>query len=176
MGNILMMFCILMFSFVLYTIYTTAVYLEGEYRKATIYYNKKQRAKRNYRVVKKEESLGSRVRSNITKFIDSKKINEQVGYAILSFPIEGKFVNNTKIFKDKVNIGRAPDNDIVVTNLTVSREQCLIVKKGNKFFICNISKTNKTLLNGMPVDNTSEIQYGDIVEMGDVIFRFNDVV
>lgn len=176
MINIFVAISIFLFGYVLYTLYTTASYLRFEYKKALAYYTKKQRAKRNFRSLKKEEHFRNTIRNNITSCVNSKQINEQVGYAMLSFRGNNDFVRDTKIYKETVNIGRAQDNDIVISNQTVSRNQCLIIKKGEKFYICDVSSTNKTLLNGLPVNNTCEIKYGDIVEIGEVMFRFNDVI
>lgn len=161
---------------VIYTIYETSKYLKLEYEKANNFYLKKQKRRSNYRVVKKQEFFKNTIKNNVTKIINPKDINEQIGYAILSFKGENEQIKNTKIYKDRINIGRSHNNDVVISNDTVSRNQCLIVKKGEKFYICNLSNTNKTLLNGVPVDNTMEIRYGDIVEIGEVTFRFNNVL
>lgn len=160
----------------MYTLYETLVYLMVEYKKALVYYDKKQKKRKAYRDTKKEEVFKNVIKDNVTKIINAKKINEQIGYAMLSFVGRNENTTDTKMQKEKVNVGRSRDNDIVVNDLTVSRQQCLIVKKGYKFYICNLSNTNKTLLNGVPVDNTMEIKYGDIVEIGEITFRFNDVL
>lgn len=175
MGKIFIIY-IPLIILVIYTIYETSIYLKLEYEKAISFYSKRQKKRNNYKVIKKEDVLKNTIKNNITKVINSKNINEQIGYAMLSFNGKNEHIKNTKIYKDRINIGRLHNNDVVINNDTVSRNQCLIVKKGEKFYICNLSNTNKTLLNGMPVDNTMEIKYGDVVEIGEITFRFNDVL
>lgn len=166
----------LMIVFVFITIYITIPCIKNEYNRSIIAYNKEKRAKSRYYISLQQEGIKSLVKNNITQKINKDQVNKQVGYALLRFESKGRNIKDTRINKEKVIIGRSPSNDIVVNDKSISREQCLIVKTGKKFIICNVSKTNDTLLNGMPVNDTSEIKYGDVVEIGNVKFRFNDPV
>lgn len=176
MNKIIIIIWTILVILVLYTILETCKFLKVEYATALKNYNQKNKQFRYFTASKRKESLRNIVKNNFTKAIDTQQINKQIGYAMLSFQANGTPINDERIYKDKVSIGRANENDIILKDQTVSREQCLIIKMENKFIICDLSSTNKTLLNGVPVNNNCEIKYGDIVEIGNVRFQFNDII
>lgn len=176
MNKIIIIIWAILIVLVLYTIFETYKFLKVEYATTLKYYNQKNKKFRDYTISRRNESLRNIVKNNFTKAMDTQQINKQIGYAMLSFQTNDTPIKDEKIYKDKISIGRANENDIILKDNTVSREQCLIIKMENKFIICDLSSTNKTLLNGLPVNNNCEIKYGDIVEIGKVKFRFNDVV
>ena len=47
-----------------------------------------------------------------------------------------------------IYIGRSPDNDIQIKDITVSRRHAKIVKRGNKYFIIDLKSQNGTFFNG----------------------------
>ena len=176
MNKLIIVIWAILIILALYTIFETYKFLKVEYAIALKHYNQKNKKFRNYTISKRNDSLKNIVKNNFTKAMDTQQINKQIGYAMLSFQTNGVPINDEKIYKDKVSIGRAHENDIILNDRTVSREQCLIIKMENKFIICDLSSTNKTLLNGHPVNNNCEIKYGDMVEIGNVRFQFNDII
>ncbi|MFG2826247.1 FHA domain-containing protein [Streptomyces sp. NPDC048434] len=66
-------------------------------------------------------------------------------------------------------IGRAPDNDLVVDDLTVSRRHAELRAGPEGFEIVDLGSHNSTYLNGQPVDRAPMIP-GDIVGIGHSAF------
>lgn len=152
-------------------------YLFKEYQKATLAYYTKKIRQRDYCSVKKETAKRRKIKNNVTKLLNPSLINSKVGYAVLEFLDEnGNIRKSEKIYKNNFSIGREDSNDIVLQDDKISRKQCTISQLENKYFIYNLSKTNQTKLNGLDVNKSSEISFGDIVDIGDTKFRFADII
>lgn len=153
------------------------LYLFKEYEKATLaFYTKKVRQKQYYSV-RKETVKKQKIKNNFTKLLDPSLINSKTGYAVLEFLDEnGSIRKSEKIYKNKFSIGREGSNDIVLQDDKISRKQCIILQLENKYFIYNLSETNQTKLNGLDVNKSSEISFGDIVDIGNTKFRFADII
>ncbi|HNT25929.1 MAG TPA: FHA domain-containing protein [Anaerolineales bacterium] len=76
--------------------------------------------------------------------------------------------------KDIVTIGRAIENDIVVTSKRVSREHARIRREGRKLLLEDLGSTNGTFLNDERVAAPLELRDGDQVAVGEVVFTFHD--
>lgn len=158
-------------------IYIFFHYLFIEYRKASIAFYTKKVRQRDYYSAKKETVRRRKIKNNVTKLLNPSLINSKVGYVVLEFLDEnGNIQKSEKIYKNNFSIGREGSNDIVLQDDKISRKQCTISQLGNKYFICNLSKTNQTKLNGLDVNKSSEISFGDIVDMGGTKFRFADII
>lgn len=72
-----------------------------------------------------------------------------------------------RLFQEEVTLGRHDSNHLVFTHPTVSKQQCRIVAQNGQLRIENLSQSNKTKLNGTPVDEAG-LYSGDIIQMGDV--------
>lgn len=175
MGRIIesMWYIFILFEFFIMII--TYYYLKQEYVKASGRYCKKNYEVEKNNIAKKEKPKKNIVKMNITQHIDAKIINEQVGYAQLEFIRDGGYISSQRMFQDKVRIGRDYRNDIVIKDLTVSRQQCLITKRDSIFVLRNFSDKNITRLNDKVIKNKAEIKYGDVVTIGRVTFRFNNI-
>lgn len=156
----------------------TFYYLKREYSKvATI------STKENNEITlpdKKKSSLKKSSQKNIVKLnetqcIDATKINSQTGYAQLYFMQDGNQIASEKMSHAKIRIGRDPRNDIMLKERTVSRQQCLISKRNNKFVLKNYAEKNITRINGNIVEDKAELKYGDIIEMGKITLLFEDI-
>lgn len=167
---------ILICSTLLY-IYIFFIYLIKEYRKAASrYQEQKQRTKKVY-IITKEMSKKDAIKNNVTELLDSSAINSQVGYADLEFLDEkGKITRTFKIRKKLFKLGRDNTNDLILHDSKVSKNHCLIKCQDKRFLICNQSDVNPIMLNGIVIKGTSEIKYGDIVDIGNTTFRFADII
>jgi pSer/pThr/pTyr-binding forkhead associated (FHA) protein len=67
--------------------------------------------------------------------------------------------------KDIISIGRSRDNDVMVENLSVSRNHGRIRRQGGKFVLTDLNSANGTFVNGVRVSKT-EIVDGDVVSIG----------
>jgi pSer/pThr/pTyr-binding forkhead associated (FHA) protein len=71
-------------------------------------------------------------------------------------------------------IGRALENDIVVTSKRVSREHARVRREGWRAILEDLGSTNGTFLNGERVLTAVELHDGDCIKVGDVILTFRD--
>lgn len=91
-------------------------------------------------------------------------------YPRLVFSIDGE--NKTEVITSPViKIGRDASNDIVLNKPTVSRSHAVINFNGSGFEIQNISKTNKTIVNGQFIDKTA-LKGSDVIGIGEIVINF----
>jgi pSer/pThr/pTyr-binding forkhead associated (FHA) protein len=65
----------------------------------------------------------------------------------------------------QITIGRLPENDIVIDNLSVSRKHAVIQSVRTGYVLRDLGSKNGTLLNGEKVDN-GELKGGDAITIG----------
>jgi hypothetical protein len=75
---------------------------------------------------------------------------------------------------DVITIGRAVENDVVVTSRRVSREHARLQREGWRVILEDLGSTNGTFLNGERVLNPVELRDEDRIRIGDVTFIFHD--
>jgi pSer/pThr/pTyr-binding forkhead associated (FHA) protein len=73
-----------------------------------------------------------------------------------------------------VTIGRALENDVVITSKRVSREHARVRREGWRVILEDLGSTNGTFLNDERVLTSMELHDGDRITIGDVTFVFND--
>ncbi|MGZ3254127.1 MAG: FHA domain-containing protein [Burkholderiaceae bacterium] len=88
---------------------------------------------------------------------------------ILSF--ENTVLKTVKLDKERVTIGRRPDNDIQVDNLGVSGEHAVVTTLLNDCVIEDMNSTNGTLVNGQPITKHL-LQDNDVIEVGKHKLKF----
>jgi len=71
-------------------------------------------------------------------------------------------------------IGRAVENDLVVTSRRVSREHARLRREGWRVILEDLGSTNGTFLNGERVIDPVELRDEDRIQVGDVTFVFHD--
>lgn len=76
--------------------------------------------------------------------------------------------------EDVVTIGRAVENDLIVTSRRVSREHARLRRKGWRVLLEDVGSTNGTFLNGERIHNAVELRDEDRIGVGDVVFVFHD--
>jgi len=82
---------------------------------------------------------------------------------ILSF--DGAALKTVELNKERVTIGRRPDNDIQVDNLAVSGLHAVVTTILNDSVIEDLNSTNGTMVNGQLVQKHL-LQHGDAIEIG----------
>ncbi len=81
-----------------------------------------------------------------------------------------------KVFElgsNQLTIGRAKENDIIVQSEAVSRLHARLIQSDGGWFIRDNGSKNGILVNGKNC-RESWLQTGDIVQVGDFVFRFSD--
>ena len=75
---------------------------------------------------------------------------------------------------EATTIGRALENDIVITSTRVSREHAHVRREGWRAILEDLGSTNGTFLNGERILKSMELHDGDQVQVGDVLLIFHD--
>lgn len=86
-------------------------------------------------------------------------------FIVVSSPLKGQ-VSETDA--DVVRIGRAPENDLVLQQRSVSRLHAQIVARNGALMIEDFGSSNQTKVDGEPVKGSAPIGDGSIVVLGDV--------
>ncbi|NQT66512.1 MAG: FHA domain-containing protein [Actinobacteria bacterium] len=107
------------------------------------------------------------ISSNILE--DIKKISDvSSGLVIIKGPnIGDKFLIN----KSKFTIGRNPESDIFLDDVTVSRKHAVLNKVDKDFRIKDSGSLNGSYINGEIVENAT-LKDGDRIQIGKYIFLF----
>ena len=67
---------------------------------------------------------------------------------------------------DRTTIGRSPDNDIFLDDVTVSRKHAVLVQSDGEFRIEDLGSLNGTFVNRRRIDSAARLQSGDEVQIG----------
>jgi DNA-binding response OmpR family regulator len=76
--------------------------------------------------------------------------------------------------EETMTIGRAVENDIVITSKRVSREHARVTREGQRLVLVDLGSTNGTYLNDERVLSPVDLRDGDCVSIGDVHLAFHD--
>ena len=80
------------------------------------------------------------------------------------------------IFADRISVGRARTNDVVLRHFSVSKFQAWFeCDEDDRFYVCDAKSTNPTFVNGAQVSRSSPVAVtpGDTVRFGDVAAVFS---
>jgi len=72
-----------------------------------------------------------------------------------TFPVEG----------ERITVGRRPDSDIFLDDVTVSRDHALLVKRGEGWFIDDLGSLNGTYVNRQRIES-HRLNDGDELQIG----------
>lgn len=75
------------------------------------------------------------------------------------------------IAKDEFVIGRSPESDVLLDDITVSRKHALLKKDGNDYRLLDAGSLNGSYLNGNIVEEAI-LSNGDRVQIGKYIFIY----
>ncbi|MEJ5202383.1 MAG: FHA domain-containing protein, partial [Anaerolineales bacterium] len=75
--------------------------------------------------------------------------------------------------QDRVSIGRAPDNQIVLDHPMVSRYHAVIERLGTRSRIINTHSANGVFVNGQQVEHMTWLTPGDAIKIGPYQFQFS---
>ena len=78
------------------------------------------------------------------------------------------------LIDDVITIGRAVENDIVITSKRVSREHARVSRQGQRVLLEDLRSTNGTYLNDERVLVPIDLRDGDRVSIGDVVLVYHD--
>ncbi len=91
--------------------------------------------------------------------------------AKLILSLDGVLIQEYPLNKDRITIGRKPDNDIVINNLAVSSQHAAIVTIGHDSFMEDLDSTNGLAVNGTPTKKHF-LQNNDVIEIGKYMLKY----
>jgi hypothetical protein len=80
-------------------------------------------------------------------------------------------IREVTLSKERVTIGRRPQNDIVIESAAVSAEHAMIVTRNSDSFLEDLNSINGTQINGQPVKKHF-LQHGDMIELAEYKIRY----
>jgi pSer/pThr/pTyr-binding forkhead associated (FHA) protein len=67
---------------------------------------------------------------------------------------------------DETTVGRSPDCDIFLDDVTVSRKHAVVARKGDRFEIEDLGSLNGTFLNRRRIESAAPLDDGDELQVG----------
>lgn len=89
----------------------------------------------------------------------------------LILSMDGLVLKEVALDKERISIGRKPNNDIQIDNLAISGQHAVITCILNDAFLEDQNSTNGTYVNGQPVKK-HVLQNNDVVELGKYRLKF----
>lgn len=71
---------------------------------------------------------------------------------------------------DTLTIGRAPDNDLVLDDVQVSRYHARLLRRGNEVILEDLGSTNGSLVNGRRISGRHALQPTETIAIGSTVF------
>ena len=87
-----------------------------------------------------------------------------MGTAKLIVTLDGEFVRELDLTRDRITIGRRPYNDIVLDNAAISGEHAVIATVLGESILEDLNSTNGTYVNGQPV-RKHFLQNNDMIDI-----------
>jgi len=84
-------------------------------------------------------------------------------------------ISEFHIPKGKTTIGRSSDNDLVLSARGVSRQHIAIMREANAVAIEDMGSRNGSFLNSVPVTCQTQVKHMDVIQLGDVVLRYEEV-
>ncbi len=86
--------------------------------------------------------------------------------------LKGRPLKTYPFTGSEISIGRLPENDIVIDNLSVSRKHAVIASRGSEYVLSDLASKNGTLLNYRPATE-AKLADGDVITIGkyEILFQ-----
>ncbi|MBI4605583.1 MAG: protein kinase [Planctomycetes bacterium] len=79
----------------------------------------------------------------------------------------------TFVLGDKVFLGRDASADCVLDVKSVSRRHVKVERRDGDWYITDLGSTNGTRVNGTPIEKTTRLGPGDLIQVGDEVLEFH---
>ena len=97
--------------------------------------------------------------------VDVGDVVEELGAALVIRAGGGREGESFALQADRLAIGRRPDSDIFLDDVTVSRDHALLVKRGTDFFLDDLGSLNGTYVNRQRIES-ERLADGDELQVG----------
>ena len=89
------------------------------------------------------------------------------------FQIDAKLIpRNTFLTDVIITRAKKDENDIALKGLNASRHHAVIKYQQGQYIISPLSAGNPITINGNPVNQATALRDGDIIKLGESVFRF----
>lgn len=78
-------------------------------------------------------------------------------------------------YQCKVSVGRNEDNDIVLSDSTVSRDHGIFFYRGNQVYYQDFAPRNATKVNGNAIEKVCHLASGDKIKVGRITLEFEEL-
>jgi hypothetical protein len=106
-----------------------------------------------------DQASGELVPVEIDELVDAQ------GAALVIRSGGGRVGESFALRGERMGIGRGPDNEIFLDDITVSRNHALFVRRGSSWFIDDLGSLNGSYVNRRRVDS-QELEDGDELQIG----------
>lgn len=89
----------------------------------------------------------------------------------LILSMDGLVLKEISLDKERISIGRKPNNDVQIDNLAISGQHAVITSILNDAFLEDQNSTNGTYVNGQPIKK-HVLQNNDVIELGKYRLKF----
>ncbi|AKV02265.1 Nitrogenase (molybdenum-iron)-specific transcriptional regulator NifA [Labilithrix luteola] len=93
----------------------------------------------------------------------------------LALVLTGNHKGTSKVVGGRLTIGKAADNDLVLSDDTVSRHHCEIVRAPDGLHVRDLDSTNGTKIDGTRI-REAMVQTGSVLKVGEVELQFKPTV
>jgi pSer/pThr/pTyr-binding forkhead associated (FHA) protein len=97
--------------------------------------------------------------------VDIEEVVEQVGAALVIRSGGGRSGESFTIEGDRTSIGRSPDAEVFLDDVTVSRNHALIVRRQDGLYIDDLGSLNGTYVNRRRIES-HKLDDGDEIQIG----------
>jgi pSer/pThr/pTyr-binding forkhead associated (FHA) protein len=94
--------------------------------------------------------------------------------AKLVITLDGQPLSEFELDKERITIGRKPNNDVPIDNLAISGEHAAITTFRNETFVEDLGSTNGTLVNKQPITRHA-LHHGDEIEIGKYHLKYVNI-
>ena len=80
--------------------------------------------------------------------------------------LRGRPVEQLSLTLNEINIGRSPDNDIILPNRSVSRKHATISSLSHGFYLRALNQKNPIMVNGEECHQLIKLSHNDTIQVG----------
>jgi hypothetical protein len=97
--------------------------------------------------------------------VDVEQVVSHGGAALVIRAGGGRVGESFELSRDRMTIGRRPDSDVFLDDVTVSRDHALLVRRGGAFHLDDLGSLNGTYVNRKRIDS-QRLADGDELQVG----------
>ncbi|MFQ5615805.1 MAG: FHA domain-containing protein [Anaerolineales bacterium] len=84
--------------------------------------------------------------------------------------VHGPEIGKSYSLDVQTRIGRAPENEIYVSDTQISRHHAVIKRQGDSYIVSDLDSTNGTFVNGKRITEPVPLRVGDSITVGPARF------